>query len=346
MLRPIYWEGNQVVLIDQTKLPQEEVWLTCDNYRQLAVAIRDMQIREAPAIGVAAALGIALAAPKIQASNFNGFFAQLTKICDEFEATRPTAVNLGWALEKMKSAAQQHRELPLTEIKSLLVKLAQQLATEDITINKRMGACGNALVPDKCTILTHCNAGALATAGYGTALGVIRSAVAAGKKVSVFATETRPFLQGARLTTWELQQDKIAVTLICDNMAGYFMKKGALDLVIVGADRIVANGDTANKIGTYTLAVLAKEHQLPFYIAAPISTIDFSIASGEEIVIEKRAATEVTHINGKSIAPQGTKVAYPAFDVTPNEYISAIITELGVARPPYIESLAQLKSRG
>jgi methylthioribose-1-phosphate isomerase len=334
MVETIQWTGDGVVMIDQTRLPREEVYVTCRTYGEVADAIRSMVIRGAPAIGVAAAMGVALGVLR-SGDRFED-------ICDTLARTRPTAVNLFWAIDRMKRLYESLRGRPIVEIRARLVSEAQQIRLEDIAINEAIGQHGAPLVPDGKTILTHCNAGALATAGYGTALGVVRAAVASGKKVDVFADETRPFLQGARLTVWELQQDGIAATLITDNMAGHFLKSGRIGCVVVGADRIAANGDVANKVGTYSVAVLAKENGVPFFVAAPISTLDLTLASGDEIPIEQRAASEVTHVFGVQVAPDQTRVENPAFDVTPNRYVSAIITERGVARAPYTESLRGL----
>jgi methylthioribose-1-phosphate isomerase len=334
MVETIQWSDEGVVMIDQTRLPREEVYVTCRTYGEVADAIRSMVIRGAPAIGVAAAMGVALGVLRSGDS--------LEDICDTLARTRPTAVNLFWAIDRMKKLYESMRGRPIDEIRARLVSEAQQIRLEDIAINQAIGHNGAPLVPDGKTILTHCNAGALATAGYGTALGVVRAAVASGKKVDVFADETRPFLQGARLTVWELQQDGIAATLITDNMAGHFLKSGRIGCVVVGADRIAANGDVANKVGTYSVAVLAKENGVPFFVAAPISTLDLSLATGDEIPIEQRAASEVTHVFGVQVAPDDTRVENPAFDVTPNRYVTAIITERGVARAPYTESLRAL----
>ncbi len=333
----IEWTPDGVVMIDQTRLPGETAFVTCRNYIEVADAIRNMIIRGAPAIGVAAAMGVALGA-----LGSKDLDAELPTICETLAKTRPTAVNLFWAIDRMKQVYASVRHLPVDEIRSRLVEEAQQIRAQDIAINKAIGGHGAPLVPDGKTVLTHCNAGALATAGFGTALGVVRAAVQAGKKIDVFADETRPFLQGARLTAWELQRDGIDTTVITDNMAGHFLKSGRIGCVIVGADRIAANGDVANKVGTYGIAVLAKENNVPFYVAAPISTLDLTLASGEEIPIEERAAREVTHVQGVQVAPDGIKVANPAFDVTPNRYVSAIITERGVARAPFSESLRRL----
>ncbi|HEY6389733.1 MAG TPA: S-methyl-5-thioribose-1-phosphate isomerase [Bryobacteraceae bacterium] len=338
MIETIQWTEAGVVMIDQTKLPREETYVTCTDYKQVADAIKSMVIRGAPAIGVAAAMGIALGMQQAESAG------EFDEICATLAGTRPTAVNLFWAIERMRRLFVELQDRPIPEIRARLKAEAQQIRLEDIAINECIGKNGAALIPDGKTVLTHCNAGALATAGYGTALGVIRAAVAAGKKIDVFADETRPFLQGARLTVWELQHDNIAATLITDNMAGHFLHSGRIGCVVVGADRIAANGDVANKIGTYSVAVLAKENNVPFYVAAPISTLDQNLASGDEIPIEQRAAEEVTHLFGVPVAPSGTTVENPAFDVTPHRYVSAIVTERGVARPPYLESLRKLVS--
>jgi methylthioribose-1-phosphate isomerase len=336
-IETIEWTPEGVVMIDQTRLPRETVFVTCRNYSEVADAIRNMIIRGAPAIGVAAAMGVALGA--LKATDLK---AEMPVICETLAKTRPTAVNLFWAIDRMKRLYESLANLELEEIQQRLVAEAEQIKIEDIAINEAIGRNGAALVPDGKTVLTHCNAGALATAGYGTALGVIRAAVASGKKIDVFADETRPFLQGARLTAWELQQDGIATTIITDNMAGHFLKSGRIGCVVVGADRIASNGDVANKIGTYSVAVLAKENNIPFYVAAPISTLDLTLSSGDQIPIEERAALEVTHVQGVHVAPDGINVANPAFDVTPNRYVTGIITERGVATAPYTESLRAL----
>jgi methylthioribose-1-phosphate isomerase len=344
MIRTLYWTDEGVVMIDQRRLPTEEVYPVFRTYEEVAQAIKDMVIRGAPAIGVAAAMGIALGARDIRAEDPAQFEREFEQICAVLGATRPTAVNLFWAIERMRvlyrRLTRDGRGLP--EVRARLIEEAQRLHDEDVAANQAMGRHGASLIPDEATVLTHCNAGALATAGYGTALGVIRAAVEAGKKVAVTASETRPFLQGARLTAWELHQDQIPVTLITDNMAGHFMKSGRIDCVIVGADRIAANGDVANKIGTYSIAVLAKENRLPFYVAAPTSTLDLSLKSGDEIPIEERGEEEVTHVKGAQLVPAGIEIANPAFDVTPHRYVTAIITERGVARAPYEESLRHL----
>ncbi len=341
MVETIEWTPAGVVMIDQTRLPLHEEYVTCRTYEDVAAAIRGMVIRGAPAIGVAAAMGVALG---VAHSDSGDLDAQVERICDTLARTRPTAVNLFWAIDRMRKLYQSLRGRTLAEIRERLTAEAQQIRLEDIAINQAIGRHGADLVPDGKTVLTHCNAGALATAGYGTALGVIRAAVEAGKKVDVFADETRPFLQGARLTVWELQQDHIPATLITDNMAGHFLKSGRIGCVVVGADRIAANGDVANKIGTYSVAVLAKENGVPFFVAAPISTLDLTLASGDLIPIERRPDAEVTHFFGTAVAPEGTPVENPAFDVTPNRYVTAIITERGVARAPYTESLRALTS--
>ncbi len=324
-------------MIDQTRLPNETSFVTCRTHTEVAEAIRKMVIRGAPAIGVAAAMGVALGAQKSQ-----NLEADMPVICETLAKTRPTAVNLFWAIDRMRGVYEANKHLGPDAVRARLIEEAQHIREEDIAINEAIGRNGAPLVPDGKTVLTHCNAGALATAGYGTALGVIRAAVEMGKKIDVFADETRPFLQGARLTAWELQRDGIETTLITDNMAGHFLKSGRIGCVVVGADRIAANGDVANKVGTYSVAVLAKENGVPFYVAAPISTLDLSLESGDEIPIEERAGKEVTHMRGVAVAPEGIKVANPAFDVTPNRYVTAIITERGVARAPYTESLRKL----
>src|SRR6185295_1114889 len=339
MVETIQWTDGGVVMIDQTRLPREQVFVTCTDYKQVAEAIRSMVIRGAPAIGVAAAMGVAIGVQGTQAAELP---SQFPVICETLAATRPTAVNLFWAIDRMKKLYAEVETEPIELIRARLIREAQQIRVEDIAICQAIGRHGADLVPDGKTVLTHCNAGALATAGYGTALGVIRAAVSAGKNIDVFADETRPFLQGSRLTVWELQQDGIPATLITDNMAGHFLKSGRIGCVIVGADRIAANGDVANKVGTYSLAVLAKENRVPFFVAAPISTLDLSLASGDEIPIEQRAASEVTHVFGVPVAPDRTSVQNPAFDVTPARYVTAIITERGVARAPYGDSLKAL----
>jgi len=339
MVETIQWTDQGVVMIDQTRLPLEETYVTCRTYEEVATAIRDMIIRGAPAIGVAAAMGVALGVLHAEESNLD---SQMSTICDTLAQTRPTAVNLFWAIDRMKCLYASLRGAPMDEIRRRMVEQAILIREEDIAINRAIGRNGASLVPDHKTVLTHCNAGALATAGYGTALGVIRAAIESGKQVDVFADETRPFLQGARLTVWELQQDAIPTTLITDNMAGHFMKTGRIGCVVVGADRIALNGDVANKIGTYSVAVLAKENGVPFFVAAPISTLDLMLTSGDQIPIEQRSSSEVTHVFGHAVAPAGTSVENPAFDVTPARYVTAIITEKGVARAPYELSLREL----
>jgi len=339
MVETIQWTDSGVVMIDQTRLPLVEEYVTCKDYQAVATAIRDMIIRGAPAIGVAAAMGVAIGVLHADEATLD---QQMATICTTLAATRPTAVNLFWAIERMRRLYESLRGKPVAEIRRRMVEEAKLVREEDIAINRAIGKNGAPLVPDHKTVLTHCNAGALATAGYGTALGVIRAAIESGKQVDVFADETRPFLQGARLTVWELQQDAIPTTLITDNMAGHFMKAGRIGCVVVGADRIAANGDVANKIGTYSVAVLAKENNVPFFVAAPISTLDLSLESGDGIPIEQRAGTEVTQMFGHVVAPAGTQVQNPAFDVTPSKYVTAIITERGVARAPYEKSLREL----
>lgn len=358
-IRTIFWENDAVVMIDQNALPAEESYLTCKGYEDVVAAISDLTVRGAPAIGVAAAMGIALGALHLSSPSLETFKAEFYRICDRFAQTRPTARNLFWAIERMKrcfeaalvsdlssrSPAEGGRAgLLLEKTRQILVNEAIQICEEDIAVNRRMGLNGRSLISDGDNILTHCNAGALATAGYGTALGVIRAAHEEGKKVHVVVDETRPVLQGARLTAWELVREGIPATLITDNMAGFLMQQGKIDLVITGADRIAANGDTANKIGTYALAVLAKENHIPFYIAAPLSTIDRSIMTGDAIPIEERSSDEVTTFRGIRSAPAGMPVYNPAFDVTPNRYITAIITEAGILRPPFAEALSRIQA--
>jgi len=342
VIRPIRFIAGQCQMIDQRLLPAEEVWLTYKTYQEVAEAIRTMVVRGAPAIGVAAAIGAWFGARDIETESSWDFFQEFEKICAVLAATRPTAVNLSWALERMKHFAQSNLDRSVLELKIGLEYEALAITQEDEKINRQMGKHGESLLVDGARVLTHCNAGALATAAYGTALGVIRAAVEAGKKISVIADETRPFLQGARLTAWELQKDNIPVTLICDNMAGYLMSKGEIDCVIVGADRIAANGDVANKIGTYTVAILAKEHNIPFYVAAPISTIDLSLSDGSQIPIEERDGREITHFKDLRLAPEGVAVRNPAFDVTPHRLINAIITEHGVVTGDYLAGLKKI----
>jgi methylthioribose-1-phosphate isomerase len=338
----VCWKDGKVVLIDQIRLPAEEIYRAYDTVEGVAEAIRSMVVRGAPAIGVTAALGVALAAARSNASAIPDLLADVESACDVLAATRPTAVNLFWAIERMRRLARLSAGLAPAEFRERLLAEAQAIREEDLSACKSIGRFGGDLLPDGARVLTHCNAGGLATAGYGTALGVIRGAVEQGKRVAVLADETRPFLQGARLTTWELQKDSIPVTLISDNMAGHLMARGEIDLCVVGADRIAANGDVANKIGTYSVAVLAREHGLPFYVAAPRSTIDLATPTGKEIPIEERAQDEVTAIAGRRIAPASVPARHPAFDVTPARLVTAIVTERGVARPPYTQSLKAL----
>jgi len=342
--RTIEWRNDSVIMIDQTKLPQEEIYITFNDFKSVADAIRGMIIRGAPAIGVAAAMGIALGAREIIADTFESFYRQLENVCDIMARTRPTAVNLFWAIDRMKKLAAANSHKKLDQIREILKNEAIRIETEDLTICKNIGKWGATLIPEGGTVLTHCNAGGLATAGYGTALGVIRAAHEGGKNIKVFADETRPWLQGARLTAWELMKDGIPVTLISDNMAGFFMNRGEITCCVVGADRIAANGDTANKIGTYSVAVLARENNIPFYVAAPVSTLDLTLSDGSKIPIEERPATEVTHIKGVAIAPEGIAVRNPSFDVTPARYITGIITELGIVKGDYLSGLRALIS--
>lgn len=343
MIRPVEWLGDRVRIIDQTRLPGEIKYLEFPDYHSMVEAIKTLRVRGAPAIGVAAAYGIALGALSIEKMNKNEFLRELDIIMADFAASRPTAVNLFYAIERMKEAAKKYDDVE--QLKQALVDEAARFHSEEISATERLCRYGADLIDDGATILTHCNAGPLATAGYGTALGVIITAARQGKKISVFIDETRPLLQGARLTAWELLQEQIPATLITDSMAGYFLKKGDIRCVIVGADRIAANGDTANKIGTYSLAVLAGENRVPFYVAAPVSTVDLSIATGDSIPIEERAAEEVTSFAGVNIAPPGIHAANPAFDVTPHNYITAIITEKGIAYQQFHTTLQGLKRR-
>jgi methylthioribose-1-phosphate isomerase len=344
MIKTIEWTKDGVRMLDQRLLPSEETYLMLRSYEEVADAIKKMVVRGAPAIGVSAAMGIALGASQSVGTSVADLEDDFGYICKLMGETRPTAVNLFWAIERMRSTFERSRKLAdVEEIKKILVSEALRIFDEDIASNRAIGRHGAPLIPDGATVLTHCNAGALATAGdYGTALGVIRGARDAGKKIAVIADETRPFLQGLRLTAWELAKDDIPVTVITDNMAGHVMKGGRVDVVVVGADRIAANGDTANKIGTYMVAVLAREHAIPFYVAAPMTTLDFSLSTGEEIPIEERDASEVTHIREHQLGPDGVAVHNPAFDVTPNQLITAIITDRGVARAPFLESLKKL----
>ncbi len=342
MIQTLEWTDNGVRFIDQTKLPMEEAYVTCKTYEQVAEVIRTMVVRGAPAIGIAAAMGIALGAKNSKAETAAELKREVDQICEIMAKTRPTAVNLFWAIRRMQEKFDRVRIRPIAQIKQELVEESKRLHAEDLAANQAMGRHGATLMPSEGGVLTHCNAGALATAGYGTALGVIRAAVEQGKKIHVYADETRPFLQGSRLTAGVLMKDGIPTTVISDNMAGAMMKQGKIGAIMVGADRIAANGDVANKIGTYTVAVLAKENGLPFYVAAPISTIDLACPDGAKIPIEQRDAREVTHIAGKQMVPDGVSVENPAFDVTPAKYVAAIITERGIAREPYPESLQRL----
>jgi methylthioribose-1-phosphate isomerase len=336
MVETVQWTEAGVVMIDQRRLPREQIFLTCRSYLEVAEAIRSMAVRGAPAIGVAAAMGVALGVQE---------GVDFETVCETLARTRPTAVNLFWAIDRMGQLRASLNGASGSELRSRMIEEARQILAEDIAVCKSIGRHGAPLVPDGKSVLTHCNAGALATGGYGTALGVIRAAVESGKKIDVFADETRPFLQGSRLTVWELQQDQIPTTLITDNMAGHFLRSGRIGCVVVGADRIAANGDVANKIGTYSVAVLAKENGVPFYVAAPVSTFDLSLASGEAIPIEQRSPEEVTHVFGVPVAPENVSVANPAFDVTPARYVTAIVCERGVARPPFEESLKRLAAK-
>jgi len=343
-MRPvIWWKNGRVVMIDQRKLPGREVYIECKNHERVARAIETLAIRGAPAIGVAASYGVALGVSRLKGgADLDGAFVQIYK---RLWRTRPTARNLFWALERMKAVYEKSWDLGPAAIKKRLLAEAAAIDREDVMINRKLGRNGSALIKSGSTVLTHCNAGALATAGYGTALGVVRAAAERGKKVRVVVDETRPVLQGARLTVWDLARDRIPTTLITDNMAAYLMARGEIDLVIVGADRIARNGDTANKIGTYGVAVLAKEHGIPFYVAAPLSTIDFSLKDGSGIPIEERSGDEVRKIRGKLITLPKVDVRNPAFDVTPAKYITAVITEKGIARPPFTRGLASLKMK-
>jgi methylthioribose-1-phosphate isomerase len=345
MIQTLEWTDDGVRFIDQTKLPTEETYVNCTTHEQVADVIRTMVVRGAPAIGVSAAMGIALGVKNSKAESVNDLKREFDQICDVIGKTRPTAVNLFWAIRRMTEKFESLRIRPIPQIKQALIEEAQRMHAEDIAANQAMGRHGATLMPASGGVLTHCNAGALATAGYGTALGVIRAAVEQGKKIHVYADETRPFLQGSRLTAWELMKDGIPTTVISDNMAGAMMSQGKIGAIVVGADRIAANGDVANKIGTYTVAILAKEHGIPFYVAAPISTVDLDCPEGSQIPIEQRNAREVTHIAGKQMVPDGVEIENPAFDVTPAKYVAAIITEKGIARAPYGESLAKLAGK-
>ena len=348
MIPTLEWTPEGVNFLDQTKLPLEETYVLATDYKQVATVIRDMIVRGAPAIGVSAAMGVAIGIDRSTATTVPALNEEVAVICDTLAKTRPTAVNLFWGIAQVRNLYNElaAKNTPIPEIKAAVVALGQRLYDEDIAACKQMGAYGAALLPKEGTVLTHCNAGALATCGYGTALGVIRGAIEAGHKIDVLADETRPFLQGARLTAWELMKDNIPTTVLCDNMSAYLMGKGRVQAVIVGADRIAANGDTANKIGTYGVSILAKEHGIPFYVAAPFNTIDLATAHGDDIPIEQRDAREVTHANGKQMTPDGVGIENPAFDVTPAKYIAAIITERGVLRAPFAESIKAMAQQG
>ena len=344
MIPTLEWLPTGVNFLDQTKLPLEETYVLATDYKQVATVIRDMIVRGAPAIGVSAAMGVAIGIDRSTATDIPTLTAEIAVISKTLAETRPTAVNLFWGIDEIRNLYNElaAKNTPIPEIKAAVVARARRMYDEDIAACKQMGAHGAALLPQQGTVLTHCNAGALATCGYGTALGVIRAAIESGHKIDVFADETRPFLQGARLTAWELMKDNIPTTVLCDNMAAALMRQGRIQAVIVGADRIAANGDVANKIGTYGVSILAKEHGIPFYVAAPWSTLDLQTATGDGIPIEQRAATEVTHSNGRQMTPHGVAIENPAFDVTPAKYVTAIITERGVLRAPYEQSIQQM----
>lgn len=342
-IKPIEWKNNQVIMLDQRRLPLEEIYVVCEDYKAVADAIRDMTIRGAPAIGVAAAMGVALGAFGIAVKTYDEFYAKLERVCETIEATRPTAVNLFWATRRMKRLCQTYKDLQITELQERLKEEAIRIYFEDIETNRQIGRNGAALFKDGDRVLTHCNAGALATAGFGTALGVLYAATEEGKTLKVYADETRPYLQGARLTAWELHKAGIHTTVITDNMTAHLMAKGEIDKVIVGADRIAANGDVTNKIGTYGVAILAKHHNIPLYVAAPMSTIDFSIPDGSHVIIEERPAREVTHVGTTQLVPTDVAVRNPSFDITPAALVTAIITERGLATPPNDSTLLSLR---
>ncbi len=342
MIPTIKWENSHVLMIDQRKLPLKVTWYVCRSYKDVISAIKKMVIRGAPAIGIAAAMGLALGAEKIRAKSYPDFLANFETMANEMLEARPTAVNLKWAVERMSNAIKSSKHREIEHIKELLKQESIKILNEDVEINKEIGAYGNILIPKRAAILTHCNAGALATGGYGTALGVIRAAHESGKQIHVYADETRPWLQGLRLTAFELMEDGIPVTVIADNAAGSLMKKGKIDLVITGADRIAGNGDVANKIGTYQVAVLAKTNRVPFYVAAPISTIDINLKTGDMIPIEERGPEEIYSIAGHKMGPDGVNAYNPAFDITPAKYISGIITEKGIIRPPFTREIKKL----
>jgi methylthioribose-1-phosphate isomerase len=344
MIPTLEWLPEGVNFLDQTRLPLEETYILASDYKQVATVIRDMIVRGAMAIGVSGAMGVALGISRSTATTIPQLNDEVAEICAHLAATRPTAVNLFWGIGRIRDLYIQlaAADTPIPEIKAAVVALAREMYDEDIANCRQLGAVGAELMPQKGTILTHCNAGALAACGYGSALGVIRAAVERGHQLDVFADETRPYLQGARLTAWELMKDNIPTTVLCDNMSAHLMKQGRIQAVIVGADRIAANGDTANKIGTYGVSILAKEHRIPFYVAAPWATIDIATAHGDNIPIEQRNPYEVTHSNGKQMTPHGVSIENPAFDVTPAKYITAIITERGILRAPFTESIAAL----
>lgn len=345
MVPTIQWQDNRLRMIDQRKLPHRVEWYTCKGYKDVVRAIERMVVRGAPAIGIAAAMGLVLGAASIRDNSYSGFRGKFHHVAEEMLNARPTAVNLRWAVERMTRIVDQMEEHSVEAIKHRLEEEAESILAEDIEINKKIGKNGAKLIPKAATVLTHCNAGSLATGGYGTALGVIRAAREAGKSVSVIVDETRPWLQGLRLSAFELMEDGIPVEVIVDSAAGYFMRAGKIDLVITGADRIAANGDVANKIGTYQVAVLAKENGVPFYVAAPISTIDVGIGSGDEIPVEERDPKEVSHFGRQRIGPKGVKALNPAFDITPARYVGAIITERGIIRPPFRNGIRKIARR-
>lgn len=342
MIPTIEWHGDVVRMIDQRKLPGRIEWFVCRGYRDVIRGIRGMVIRGAPAIGVAAGMGLALAGRGIRARSYQAFKKRFGEIADRMLEARPTAVNLRWAVERMLRLVEEMAGRPVAEIREALRRESEKILAEDIAVNRKMGRFGSKLVPDRSTVLTHCNAGSLATGGYGTALGVIRAACEAGKRVQVIADETRPWLQGLRLTAFELMQDHIPVTVIADNAAGSLMRAGRIDLVITGADRIAANGDVANKIGTYQVALLAKAHKIPFYVAAPVSTIDARLSTGDEIPVEERSGREISRVGNREMGPPGVRAHNPVFDVTPAKYVAAIITEKGIVRPPYRRAIRVL----
>jgi len=345
MVPTIEWHGLDVRMVDQRKLPGHVQWYTCRSYRDVIRGIRNMVIRGAPAIGIAAAMGLAIGARRAGSRAPSRFFHQFEQIAEEMLTARPTAVNLRWAVERMQAVVERLKDSPVEQIVEALRREATSILNEDIEMNRAIGRYGEKLLPDPALVMTHCNAGALATGGYGTALGVIRAAASAGKKIRVIAGETRPWLQGLRLTSFELKTEGIAVTVIVDSAAGFMMRSGGIDAVVTGADRIAANGDVVNKIGTYQLAVLAHTNGIPFYVAAPLSTVDLSVSSGDFIPVEKRDPSEVTTIAGKCLGPEGVEAFNPAFDITPAEYVDAIITEKGVLRPPYDRALREAFDR-